>query len=197
MNWFSLAFILFLIMDPLGNVNSYLTLVKDMPAKRKRKVLIREMLIALGVMLLFSFIGEYLFHVLEISEKTVYIGSGVILFLIALKILFPTIDSPRANLPAGEPFIVPLAIPLIAGPSLLATIMLFSHLEPSVPVMLAAIFSAWLASTLILYFAPRIEKTIGANGLMASERLMGMVLVLIAIQRILEGVQQFVKSCQT
>lgn len=197
MEWFSLAFILFLIMDPLGNINSYLTLVKDMPAKRKRQVLVREMLIALGAMVLFSILGEYLFHILEISQKTVYIGSGVILFLIALKILFPTIDSPRANLPNGEPFIVPLAIPLIAGPSLLATIMLFAHLEPSVPVMLAAIFSAWLAATLILFFATQIEKAIGANGLMASERLMGMILVLIAIQRFLEGIQQFVKSCQT
>ena len=195
MDWFSLAFILFLIMDPFGNITSYLSLVKEYSQKRKRAILVREMLIALGAMTLFSFIGEYLFHILEISEKTIYIGSGIILFLVALKILFPTEDSPRAHLPEGEPFIVPLAIPLIAGPSLLTTIMLFSHIEPSVLLMLTAIFSAWLISTLILYFAPAIQKIIGSNGLMALERLMGMILILIAIQRFLEGVHLFIKSC--
>lgn len=197
MPWFSLAFILFLIMDPLGNISSYLSLVKGIPAARQKRILIREMWIVLGTMLLFSLIGEYLFQILEISQKTVYLGSGLILFLVGLKILFPTLDSPRSNLPAGEPFIVPLAIPLVAGPSLLATLMLFSNLEPYISVMLLAIIAAWLASFVIFFFAPTIERVLGVNGLMAIERLVGMILVLIAIQRFLEGIHQFITSCQT
>ena len=196
MNWFSLAFILFLIMDPVGNINSFLTLVKDLPPRQQRQVVVREMLIALFVMLLFNFIGELLFDLLQISEKTVRIASGVILFLVALKILFSAKDSPRANLPKGNPFIIPLAIPLICGPSLLATIMLFAHIIPTFPVMVTAIFAAWLAASLVLYFAPELQKILRNNGLIALERLMGMVLILLAIQRFLEGLQQFVAACR-
>jgi len=196
MEWFSLAVILFLIMDPMGNVSSYLSLVKGLTPKQQRLIVIREMLIALAAMLLFNSIGEYLFDILHVSEKTVRLASGVILFLCAIKILFPTLDSPRANLPQGEPFIVPLAIPLIAGPSLLATIMLFAHIEPDLSTMLYAIFAAWIASCLVLLNSNNLQKWLGTNGLIAAERLMGMVLVLLAIQRFLEGVQLVVKSCK-
>jgi multiple antibiotic resistance protein len=145
---FSIALIFFLIMDPVGNVSSYLSMTKDINAKRHRWVILREMLIALAFMLLFNFIGEYIFIILDISETTVRLASGVILFLIAIKILFPTTDSLRSNLPKGEPFIFPLAVPLIAGPSLLATIMLFAHLEPYSYVTIGAIILAWLGATL-------------------------------------------------
>lgn len=195
MTLFTLSIILFLIMDPLGNISSFLTLLKDLPKQKRRKIIIREMLIALAAMLLFNFLGEYIFYVLDISETTVKLASGAILFLVAIKILFPSIDSLRANLPEGEPFITPLAIPLIAGPSLLATIMLFAHLEPSQPTMLAAIFIAWLAAVIVLLLGSRLQRILGENGLMACERLMGMVLVMLAIQRFAEGIQQFVRAC--
>lgn len=196
MEWYTIAFILFLIMDPLGNISSFLGLVKEIPRKEINKIVIREMLIALSIMLLFNFIGEYLFDLLHVSEKTVRITGAVILFLSAIKILFPTIDSPRNNLPPGEPYIVPLAVPLIASPALLAMIMLFAHIVPNISFMLMAILSAWLASSFILLNANRIQKVLGSNGLVAIERLMGMVLVLIAIQKFLEGIQLFVKSCK-
>ena len=195
MTLFTLSIILFLIMDPLGNISSFLTLLKDLPKQKRRKIIIREMLIALAAMLLFNFLGEYIFYVLDISETTVKLASGAILFLVAIKILFPSIDSLRANLPEGEPFITPLAIPLIAGPSLLATIMLFAHLEPSQPTMLAAIFISWLAAVIVLLLGSRLQRILGENGLMACERLMGMVLVMLAIQRFAEGIQQFVRAC--
>jgi multiple antibiotic resistance protein len=184
-----------MIMDPLGNISSFLTLLKDLPKQKRRKIIIREMLIALAAMLLFNFLGEYIFYVLDISETTVKLASGVILFLVAIKILFPSVDSLRANLPEGEPFITPLAIPLIAGPALLATIMLFAHLEPSQITMLAAIFISWLAAVIVLMFGSRLQRLLGENGLMAAERLMGMVLVMLAIQRFAEGIQQFVRAC--
>lgn len=196
MEWFSLAVILFLIMDPFGNVSSFLSLVKDVPQKKQRLIVVREMLIALAAMLLFNTIGEHLFNILHVSETTVRLASGVILFLCAIKILFPTLDSPRANLPQGEPFIVPLAIPLVAGPSLLATIMLFAHIEPNVSTMLYAIIAAWIVACLVLLNSGNLQKWLGTNGLIATERLMGMVLVLLAIQRFLEGVQMLVKTCK-
>lgn len=195
MNLFTLTVILFLIMDPVGNISSFLTMTKEIPASRRRKILIREMLIALAAMLLFNFIGEFIFSVLEISETTLRLASGVILFLVAIKILFPSIDSLRANLPAGEPFITPLAIPLISGPSLLATVMLFAHLEPSQTKMLSAIFIAWIMAVIVLLSSDKLQRLLGSNGLAAAERLMGMVLVMLAIQRFLEGLAQFVKVC--
>lgn len=195
MNLFTLTIILFLIMDPVGNISSFLSLLKDFPKEKRRKIIIREMLIALAAMLAFNFLGEYIFHILEISDTTVKLASGVILFLVAVKILFPSADSLRANLPAGEPFITPLAIPLTAGPSLLATVMLFARLEPSQTTMLSAIFISWALAVSVLLLGSRLQRVIGSNGLMACERLMGMVLIMLAIQRFAEGIQQFVKAC--
>ncbi len=197
MTLFTLSFLLFLIMDPFGNVSSYLKLVEKLPKKRQFLVAGREMLIALGFMLLFNFIGEFLFDVLHISETAIRLASGLILFLVALKILFPSIDSPRANLPEGEPFITPLAVPFIAGPALLATIMLYTHLEPSQPLMLTAIFLSWAAASLVLFSSSFLYRILGTNGLIACEKLMGMVLVLLAIERFASGVQLFMtgKCC--
>lgn len=195
MTLINLAIILFLIMDPLGNITSFLTLMRDIPPQRQRYIIIREMLIALAAMVAFNYLGEFIFDILNVSEPALRLASGVILFLVAIKILFPSIDSLRANLPAGEPFVTPLAIPLIAGPSLLATIMLFAHIEPSQLNMMGAILLAWGGAVVVLLFGSRLKDILGTNGLMACERLMGMILVMLAIQRFLEGVQQFAILC--
>ena len=195
MTMLSISFILFLIMDPIGNVTSYLKLVQDLPPERQRWIVLREMLIALGFMILFFFIGEYLLALLQVSPLTVRLSSGAILFLVAIKILFPSKDSLRANLPQGEPFITPLAVPLIAGPALLATIMLFAHGEPNNYAMFGAILIAWAAAVIVLELSPYLQKYVGKNGLLACERLMGMVLVMLAIQRFFDGVQEFILKC--
>lgn len=192
MTLFSLTLILFLIMDPIGNISSYLKMVDGIERKNQNRIVFREMLIALFVMVLFNFIGEYIFNIFQISETTVRISSGLIMFLIALQILFPYLNGLRSNISKEEPFIVPLAVPLIAGPSLCATIMLFAHIEPSVTLMLKAIFLAWLASVIVLLFANNLQRILGKNGLLACERLMGMILILLAIQRFLDGIQLFV-----
>lgn len=191
-----LTVVLFLIMDPIGNIATFLKVLKDIPEAKRKKVIIREMLIALAAMILFSIFGELIFNTIKITETTLRLTSGVILFLVAIKILFPSIDSPRANLPKGEPFVTPLAIPLIAGPSLLATIMLFSHLVPGYYEMPIAIVLAWSLAIIVLLFGERLQRILTTNGLMACERLMGMILILLAIQRFLEGIKQFVKACQ-
>lgn len=191
MSLLTITLILIFIIDPVGNISSYLSLVKELDPKKEKWIIMREMLIALGVMMGFNFLGEYIFDLFDVSETTVRITSGVILFLIAIKILFTAPDSVRANLPKGEPFIFPLAIPLIAGPALMATLMLFARSEPSLMLMIEAILLAWFFSVLVLFFAKPIKKILGENGLMACERLIGMVLVLIAVQRILEGILLF------
>lgn len=191
MSLFSITLVLFLIMDPVGNISTYQSLVKELPPKRQNLIILREMVIALAVMLFFNYLGDFIFDYLQLSETALRLSSGVILFLIAIKILFTTPDSLRSNLPRGEPFIFPVAVPLIAGPGLMATLMLYSHLEPSNWKMLIAILMAWGISVAILLFSGKIQKVLGNNGLMASERLIGMALVLISVQRFLEGLLLF------
>ena len=122
---FSAAVLLVLIMDPLGNLPIFMSVLKHIDPKRRRVIIIRELLIALVIMLLFLFTGEKMLAFLNLRAETVSISGGIILFLIAIKMIFPSPESTTSGLPAGEePFLVPLAIPLLAGPSLLATLML-------------------------------------------------------------------------
>lgn len=191
MTLFSLTLILFLIIDPMGNVMAYRTLMDNVPQKKRLWTSLREMGIALAIMLLFNGIGEILFDVLGFCESALRMASGIILFLVAIKILFPGVDTLRTHLPAGEPNVFPLAVPLIAGPAVLATIMLYAHLEPSQPIMVTAILIAWGLSSLILLGSSYLYKFLGENGLNACERLMGMILVLLSIQRFADGLQLF------
>ncbi|BBI16660.1 membrane protein [Neochlamydia sp. EPS4] len=189
---FTMTMILFLIMDPIGNISTFLQMVDELPSKRVRWLVAREMLIALAFMLVFNFLGEFILHILQLDNPTVQMASSIILFLTAIKILFPASNSLRANWPKGEPFVIPLAVPLIAGPSLLATILMLAHLESSQPKMLIAILIAWVVSTFVLLFARQLQRALGYNGLMAAERLTGMLLVMLAVQRCLEGIQEFI-----
>ena len=190
MSLLTLTLILFFIMDPLGNIHHFLNHIEGIKPTRQRFIIIREMLFALIAMVIFSIIGDSLLSVLALSPETIYIASGVILLLTALKILF----SPEERFPRKsneEPFLVPLAIPIIAGPALLATVMLFSNTEPSVVMMMSAIFIAWIASSILLLFSKQILNVLGTGGLTACERLVAMVLVLLSVQRIAQGVLIF------
>lgn len=187
----NVALVLFLIMDPVGSLAYYLPLVKDLRPARRKRVILREMAIVLAVMLFFNFLGESIFGLLDLTETTVRISSGVILFLIAVKILFTSSDNPRANLPGGEPFIFPLAVPLIAGPALMATILLYARMEPDPWVTIGGIGIAWICCSAVLFFADPIRSVLRNNGLIACERLIGMVLVILSVQRILEGILLF------
>lgn len=194
MHLLSVTLILFLIMDPVGNISTFLRLMKGVSPARERFIILREMGIALITMLLFYFIGDALLDVLKIDSPTIYISSGIILFLMAIRILFPSSNSLRSNLQVKEgqePFVVPLAIPLIAGPSILVTIMLYSHPEDMAPTVLTGILISWTLSSLILFFAHPLQRILKSSGLIACERLMGMVLVLLSIQRLLEGIYIF------
>lgn len=194
MTLLSAALLLFLVMDPLGNIPLFLTALKSVAPERRLKVIIRELFIALAVMIIFLFSGQAFLSALHISEPALTATGGVILFLIALKMIFPP-DNSNHKPTEEEPFIVPLAIPYIAGPSALATLLLIMNGEPERwPEWLAALFAAWFASGLILMCAGPLAKVLRNRGLIAIERLMGMVLVAIAIQMLMNGIAQFIEQ---
>ncbi|MDI1242357.1 MAG: MarC family protein [bacterium] len=193
MTTLSAALLLFLVMDPLGNIPLFMTTLKKVEAKRQRFVVIRELLIALVVLVAFLFLGQYLLRLLHLSETALTTAGGIILMIIALKMIFPRADSSLQEEVEGEPFIVPLAIPYVAGPSAMATALLLMSREPGRwPEWLLAVFLAWFVSAIIIYFSSYFAKFLGEKGLVAIERLMGMLLITVAVQMLLNGIGQFV-----
>ena len=197
MTIWSIAFALFLLMDPIGNIPFYISFLKGVDPRRQRVVILRELLIALGIIILFNFIGDGLMRFLDVKEDTVQIGGGIILFLVCLKMIFPAGRDPNEDLPhSSEPFIVPLAVPLIAGPSVLAAVMIYTRQENNDFIMIGAILLAWAASLLILLASSYLKNVLGWRGIIAIERLMGLILTLIAIQMFLNGVALFLSRQQ-
>jgi multiple antibiotic resistance protein len=187
---FSAAVVLFFVMDPLGNTPLFLSLLKDLPAKRRRYIIARELLIALGIMLTFLFFGQGLLNLLELEQESVTIAGGIVLMIIGLRMVFPTKDGVMGDQTGGEPFIVPLAIPLIAGPSALATLILMVHSDPNaLGKWISALMLAWGSAALVLSAAPFLYSLLKERGLSALERLMGMLLIMIAVQMLLNGLQ--------
>jgi len=178
-------------MNSFGNISLFLVLLKGIPKKRQIQIVIRELLIALFVIILFDFIGQYLLDFLNIKQEIVRIAGGVVLFLLSLKMLFPDNEKQQDKEEiVREPFIVPLAVPLIAGPAVLAAVMLYSQ-QIDQPLLLGAIFIAWIFSFIILLSSPYISQKLGEKGIIAVERLMGFILVMISIQMFLSGLKAF------
>lgn len=187
----SSAVVLFLVMDPLGNIPIFLSVLKDVDDKRRWKIILRELFIALGILLIFLFFGQNLLNLLHLQSESVSIAGGIILFLIGLKMIFPSRHGGVMGTNFdGEPLIVPLAIPLIAGPSALATLMLLVGTDPSNMLgWLSSLLIAWLSTAIILMLAPVFFKVLRRRGLAAMERLMGMILIMIAVQMLLNGIK--------
>lgn len=188
------AITLLLIMDPLGNIPPFLSALKPVEPERRRRILVREILIAYVVLLAFLFAGKYILRLLSLQEETVSIAGGIVLFLIALRMVFPRQDATADKL-EGEPFIVPLAIPLIAGPSTLASLLLLQ--QQSTPnstwQLFLALTLAWLATAIILLSSTILYRLLKERGLIALERLMGMLLVMLAVQMFINGLAKFMK----
>ena len=188
----STVFTLTLVMDPLGNIPLFMTALKGVPEERRRAVVTRELFIALGIMVFFLFFGKYILRFLALDMVALSVGGGIVLFLIAIQMIFPTHHSAFADNPGGEPFIVPLAIPLVAGPSTLTTILIFSMKDPGAwGISLGVVAAAWVINIVILSFAGKLSKILGARGLLAMEKLMGMILVTISVQMIMTGLKKF------
>lgn len=186
------AITLLLIMDPLGNIPPFLSALKKVEPVRRRMVLVREILIAYVVLLFFLFAGEYLLRLLSLQEETISIAGGIVLFLIALRMVFPKEEATRDTL-EGEPFIVPLAIPLIAGPSTLASLLLLRQSPNSTWQLFLALTLAWIVTAVILLSSTGLYRLLKERGLIAIERLMGMLLVMLAVQMFINGLAKFVK----
>jgi len=194
MSTLSAGILLFLIMDPLGNIPLFLSLLRNVAPHRRRLVLIRELLIALGVLFIFLFGGKYLLSALQLKAESVSIAGGIVLFLIGIRMIFP----PKEGIFGGdvdtEPFIVPMAIPAVAGPSTMAAVMLLANSHPGRTVDWSiALFLAWLATSILLISSTYVYRWLGHSVLIALERLMGMLLVALSVQMFLDGIVAYIR----
>ena len=191
----SAALLLLLVMDPFGNITFFMTTLKHVDPRRQRMIIIRELLIALAILVLFLFTGPTILSVLNISERALSIAGAIILFLISLRMIFPGTGVGFDDELQGEPFVVPLAIPFVAGPSAMASVLFIMSQEPARwPEWLFAVIVAWFITGSILYLSTSIHKFLGRRGLIAIERLMGMILTTIAVQMLLSGIADFMSN---
>jgi multiple antibiotic resistance protein len=186
MTFFSTILSMFLIMNSVGHIMGYLDLVERLNSSRRRYIVVREMLLALIIMIFFYAIGNYLLEALEVNEQTISLAGGLILFLIAIRMIFPD-QKTHIHGDKEEPFIFPIATPMVAGPSILTTIMLYAHQENSGYQVAYAILIAWALSISILFFAQQIRNIVGRRALIAVERLMGLLLTMMAVEMLLKG----------
>jgi multiple antibiotic resistance protein len=186
----SAGVLLFLIMDPLGNIPLFLSQLRNVAPLRRRRVLIRELIIALVVLFAFLFGGSFVLRALQLRAESISIAGGIVLFLIGVKMIFPPRDGNMFGAaPGGEPFIVPMAIPGVAGPSAMAALLLMTNSEPGRTADWSlALFAAWFATALILLSSTVLFRWLGESVLTALERLMGMLLVALSVQMFLDGI---------
>jgi MarC family membrane protein len=190
----SATILLILITDPVGNIPIFANALKHVAPERRPKVILREILIAFALLLTFMFIGESFLRVMNLSDLSLQIGGGVILFLIALRMVFPPPATAESEI-MTEPLIVPLAVPAIAGPSALATVLLLVSQQPDKRLeWIGALCVTMLISAVVLVSAERIQRWIGTRLVTAVERLMGLVLVSVAIEMMLRGIKTFVQQ---
>lgn len=190
---FSAVVLLLLVIDPFGNVPVVIAAIGSAPAARRRRIVVRECLIAYAILAAFMVGGRTFLDWLQLSRESLAIAGGIILFLIALRMVFRHPEGLFGDAPGSEPFIVPLAVPAIAGPSALATVMLMASREPArLPEWMAALTVAMAVATLVLLAATRLTRLLGERGMVAIERLMGLVLTALAVQMLLDGIRAFV-----
>jgi MarC family membrane protein len=189
----SAVVILVLVMDPVGNIPLFISVLRTVKPARRARVILRECAIAFAVLLAFVFFGGTILGLLGLSDTSLTIAGGVILFLIALRMIFRHPEGIFGDVAGSEPFIVPLATPAIAGPAAIATVMLLVSRAPQrLPEWCLAVTVAMLMTVVVLTAAERIAKFAGERGLLAFERLMGLVLTAIAVEMLLRGIETFV-----
>ena len=189
----SAVVLLLLVCDPFGNVPIFIAALRDVPRERRRGVIVRECLFAFAVLCAFVFVGRPFLDLLGLSELSLQIGGAVVLMLVALRMVFPSAEGVYGQPPGGEPFIVPLAVPALAGPSALATVLLLVSREPQhVWRWVAAIAVVMTICAVVLAFADKLQQWLGERATVAFERLMGLILAAIAVELMLRGVRAFI-----
>ena len=198
MNWpeiSAVAVTLLFVMDPLGNIPAFNAILSRFAVRRRSMITARELVIALVILLVFLFAGTDILEFLDLSQSSLSISGGVLLFIIALRMIFPKPSREDTVIVEDEPLVVPLAMPMVAGPSTIAVLLLLSSGQPDrVWEWCIALIIAWLITTVLLTASPYLIRVLGDTGLRALERLMGMLLVLLATQLLLNGVRDFVGS---
>jgi MarC family membrane protein len=185
----SATILLLLITDPLGNIPIFVNTLRAVPPERRARVIVREVLIAFGLLLAFMFVGQSFLKAMSLSDVSLQIGGAVVLFLIALRMIFPPPpqDSP---VPLTEPLIVPLAIPALAGPSAMATVLLLVSQAPERRMeWVAALSVTMLVCAVVLLLAERLQRVVGLRVVSAFERLMGLILVSISVEMLIRGLK--------
>lgn len=189
----SAVVILLLVTDPIGNIPLFVSLLRHVDPERRVRVIVRECAIALAVLLICVPFGGSLLELFGLSERSLNLAGGVILFLIALRMVFSHPEGVFGDAGGGEPFVVPLAIPAIAGPSALATVMLLASRHPeSLATLVAALSIAMVVMLVVLLASERVQRVVGERGVVAMERLMGLVLTALAVEMLLSGLRTFV-----
>ena len=190
MSILSASILLFLVMDPFGNAPIFLSVLKGVPPERRQKAIVRELFIALIVLVSFLLAGPHILKALHISEPSLRIAGGIILFLIAIKMVFGRVDDMFNGSLKEEPFIVPLAIPCLAGPSAIATVMLLTGQEPHRwHEWMASLLFAWLVTSSILLLSAKLDRILGEKGMSALQHLMGLILTALAVEMFIQGLR--------
>ena len=197
MTIYSAAIMLFLVMDPFGNIPIFLSVLSHVSPEKRRKIIIRELIIALLFLTFFLFLGKFILAGMHITEPALGIAGGTILFLIAIKMIFPSSNSSFIGDKESQddPLIVPLAVPMVAGPSSMAIVILLSTQYPDqLLTWFGALLIAWSIGFIILILSEKLSKIVGRRTLKAIERLMGMILTTMAVQMLLTGIKTFIAS---
>lgn len=194
MNIYTEALMLWLVMDSVGNIPIFAAILSHIPHERRKKIILRESVFALIILFAFFLFGSYILDGMQLSHAALTISGAIILFLIAIKMIFPS-EKPKDQQVLQEPFIVPLAMPLTVGPACIAMVMLLRSKYPDHFLQSCfTIFIAWFFTALCLYFGTYLTKFLGTKGLTAIERLMGMLLTTLAVQMLLNGITQYLRN---
>ncbi len=192
-SFLSALILLLLVLDPLGSLHVFIPIMRSVPKERRTRVAMREVGIAFCVLFTFMFFGEGFLRVMHLSERSLEVAGGVILMIIAIRMIFGSAGESAYGLePGREPLIFPLAVPLLAGPSAMATVLLLASRQPDrIYEWIGALSAAMLVSGLVLVLADRIRKLLGDSVVSALEKLMGLVLTAIAVEMVLAGLKRY------
>ncbi len=194
----SATILLVLVLDPFGNLPIVLSLLSKVPIERRSRVVLRESFFAFVILLAFMVGGTTFMRWLQLSDVSLTIAGGIILFLISLRMVFPVKEGIFGEVPGGEPFLVPLAVPSIAGPSALATVMLMASRDPAqLGTWVIALSVAMVIATAILLSAPWLQRVLGSQAVAAVERLMGMLLTALSVEMLMRGVSTYIREFQS
>jgi MarC family membrane protein len=192
-SFLSAFILLLLVLDPFGSLPIFISVLGGVPPQRRRVLALRESLIAFAVLLAFMLGGQHFLHLMRLSERSLEVAGGVILLIIAIRMIFSASGSAYAPDAEGrEPFIFPLAVPLLAGPSAMATVLLLASREPGrLLVWVGALTAAMAVSAAVLLSADRLKRLLGDSMVAAIEKLMGLVLTAVAVEMILAGLKRY------